>query len=181
MAIKTFTTGEVLTASDTNTYLANSGLVFVKSQTVGSGVAEVIVTDAFSATYDNYKVIYTNGVGSTIAILTMRLGNTNTGYSNAGMVVPYSGATSASQTNNGAAWSPIGVMASDYANVNLEIFSPFLSRKTFISWDYLYASGEYIRFGGFLNNSTSYTAFTIFCGAGTLTGGQVTVYGYRKG
>jgi hypothetical protein len=28
MAIKTFTTGEVLTASDTNTYLANSGLVF---------------------------------------------------------------------------------------------------------------------------------------------------------
>jgi hypothetical protein len=30
MAIKTFTTGEVLTASDTNTYLANAGLVFVK-------------------------------------------------------------------------------------------------------------------------------------------------------
>jgi hypothetical protein len=38
MAIKTFTTGEVLTASDTNTYLANSGLVYVKSQTIGSGV-----------------------------------------------------------------------------------------------------------------------------------------------
>jgi hypothetical protein len=27
MAIKTFTTGEVLTAADTNTYLANSGLI----------------------------------------------------------------------------------------------------------------------------------------------------------
>jgi hypothetical protein len=31
MAIKTFTTGEVLTAADTNTYLANSGLVYVKT------------------------------------------------------------------------------------------------------------------------------------------------------
>ena len=29
MAIKTFTTGEVLTASDTNTYLNNGGLVFI--------------------------------------------------------------------------------------------------------------------------------------------------------
>lgn len=53
MAIKTFTTGEVLTASDTNTYLANSGLVFVKSQTIGSAVTSVTVSDAFSATYDN--------------------------------------------------------------------------------------------------------------------------------
>ena len=34
MAIKTFTTGEVLTASDTNTYLANAGLVYITSTAV---------------------------------------------------------------------------------------------------------------------------------------------------
>jgi len=31
MAIKTFTTGEVLTAADTNTYLTNSGFQYVSS------------------------------------------------------------------------------------------------------------------------------------------------------
>jgi hypothetical protein len=35
MAIKTFTTGEVLTASDTNTYLANSGLVVMGATVTG--------------------------------------------------------------------------------------------------------------------------------------------------
>ncbi len=30
MAVKTFTTGEVLTAADTNTYLNNGGLVYIK-------------------------------------------------------------------------------------------------------------------------------------------------------
>ena len=39
MAIKTFTTGEVLTAADTNTYLANSGLVYVASGTVAANTA----------------------------------------------------------------------------------------------------------------------------------------------
>ena len=55
MAVKTFTT-EVLTSADTNTYLANSGLVYVKSHTITSG-ASVVVTDAFSSTYDNYLII----------------------------------------------------------------------------------------------------------------------------
>jgi hypothetical protein len=63
MAIKTFTTGEVLTASDTNTYLANSGLVFVKSQAITSG-STVVVTDAFSSTYDNYRIVIDNGVAT---------------------------------------------------------------------------------------------------------------------
>jgi hypothetical protein len=57
MAIKTFTTGEVLTASDTNTYLANAGLVYVKSQTIGTGVSSVIVSDCFTTDYDNYKIV----------------------------------------------------------------------------------------------------------------------------
>jgi hypothetical protein len=34
--------------------------------------------------------------------------------------------------------------------------------------------------GAFLNNSTSYTGFTIIPETGTLTGGTVDVYGYAK-
>jgi len=80
MAIKTFTTGEVLTASDTNTYLANSGLVYIKQQTVGNAVASVTVSDAFSSTYDNYKITYTGGASSGGGALKLTLGATVTGY-----------------------------------------------------------------------------------------------------
>ena len=41
MAVKTFTQGEKLTAADTNTYLNNGGLVFVKQVTVGSAVSPI--------------------------------------------------------------------------------------------------------------------------------------------
>ena len=53
MAVKTFTTGEVLTASDTNTYLANAGLVYITSTSVGTG-GSLTVSNCFSATYNNY-------------------------------------------------------------------------------------------------------------------------------
>jgi hypothetical protein len=176
MSFPSFASGEVLTAADMNAV----GLWLVKSQAVGTGVSSVTVTGAFSADYDNYKVIYADGAGSTIAVINMRLGSTAAGYFNAGMIVPYTGATSASQNNNAAQWSPVGVFASDYANLNFEILSPFLSKKTFIAWDYLYATGEYIRAGGYLNDTSSYTSFTIITGGGTLTGGTIRVYGYRK-
>jgi hypothetical protein len=74
MAIKTFTTGEVLTAADTNTYLANSGLVYVASTTVGTGVSSVTVSSAFNSTYDNYKIIYSGGVGSVTTTISMSKG-----------------------------------------------------------------------------------------------------------
>ena len=179
MAVKTFTSGEVLTASDTNTYLNNGGLVYVTQQTVGTAVASVTVTGAFNATYDSYRIIYTNGVGSGIAVINMTLGSTATGYYQGGISVPFTGATLLSQVNNGPAWANTGVMGTDYANVVVEIHNPYLSKKTFITWDYLYTA-EYIRIGGYLNNTTSYTAFTLTTGAGTLTGGTITVYGYRK-
>lgn len=54
MAIKTFTTGEVLTASDTNTYLANAGLVYV-AQTTFSAASTVQFTNCFNSTYRNYR------------------------------------------------------------------------------------------------------------------------------
>jgi hypothetical protein len=42
------------------------------------------------------------------------------------------------------------------------------------------ANGEAGAGGGILNNSTSYTAFTITPASGTYTGGTIYVYGYKK-
>ena len=47
-------------------YLLNGGqgLTLLKTQVVGSAVASVSVTSAFSATYENYLIIYSGGAGS---------------------------------------------------------------------------------------------------------------------
>ena len=72
MAVKTFTAGETATAADTNTYLANSGLVYIKEQTIGNGVGSVTVSNAFSATYDNY-VININVTTSSASVGALKL------------------------------------------------------------------------------------------------------------
>ena len=59
MTYPTFTNGQVLPASDLNAI----GLWLVKSQTVGTGVSSVTVSNAFSADFDNYRIIYSGGVG----------------------------------------------------------------------------------------------------------------------
>jgi hypothetical protein len=56
------------------------GLVLISTTTIGTTVASVTVSGAFSATYDNYKIIVSGGVGSTNITLRLKLGSTTTGY-----------------------------------------------------------------------------------------------------
>ena len=74
MALTTYTSGEVLTAASLNanfTFAAASGLTLV-STTTFTTQATVDIT-AFSATYDNYKVIVQTTAGT--ADLFFRLGD----------------------------------------------------------------------------------------------------------
>ena len=57
MAVYTFTQGEKVTTNLANTYMTNGGLVWISSTTVGSGVTTVTVSNAFSATYDSYRIV----------------------------------------------------------------------------------------------------------------------------
>jgi hypothetical protein len=64
MAIKTFTTGEVLTASDTNTYLANSGMTYIGAYTASA--ATLFINSCFTSTYNNYFITFqTTSVSTT--------------------------------------------------------------------------------------------------------------------
>jgi hypothetical protein len=106
MAIKTFTTGEVLTAANTNTYLANSGLV-----TVGGGsftnVASFDIT-GFSSTYDMYQLVMTVGGVTGVRALTaeLYLGATvraGTGYYGQQFLSTFTGTTGVFNTRSAAA------------------------------------------------------------------------------
>jgi hypothetical protein len=182
MATKTFTTGEVLTAADTNTFLANSGLVFIKQQTVGATVGTVTVSDAFSSTYDNYRIIYSGGVGSGVIYLTLQLGATTTAYYGSLFGSTYTaGAFAGAGLNNGANFAYAGFAnSSSFALLSCDLFHPNLARITNLSSNWSFNGVSYSMFIGEQASSTQFTAFTIGTSSGTMTGGIVTVYVYRK-
>jgi hypothetical protein len=181
MAIKTFTS-EVLTSGDVNTYLTNSGLVYVKQQTVGSGVTSVSVTDAFSSTYDNYRVIYASGTAASAASLTFAFNGSATGYYAAVTGTSYTGAGSAIAEANNGSWSFAGIVTADGNSLDLTLYQPFIALKTGMQVSGRFdirAAGAAYTGGGFHNVASSFTGFTITAGA-AFTGGTIFVYGYRK-
>jgi hypothetical protein len=181
MAVKTFTS-EILTSSDTNTYLANSGLVYVTSQTIGSGVASINVPSAFNSTYNAYKVIVAGGATSADAQLYLKLGASATGYYAIKAFYVYSTAGGfAGSDNNAAQWTTVGFSINGQGmSAAIELQNPFLAKYTYMS-----ASAAATTIGGAVTGvhqvATSYTDLTITASAGTMTGGTVTVYGYRLG
>jgi hypothetical protein len=60
--------------------------------------------------------------------------------------------------------------------------NPFLAKTTTINADLSAADATtYVaNYVGWLNNTTSYTAFTLTASGGTMTGGTIRVYGYQN-
>ena len=185
MAIKTFTAGAVLTAADTNTYLANSGLVYVKSQTVGTGVSSVTVTSAFSTDYDNYRIIWSGGTISALALIGVYMGSAAaSAYYGTRLSATILGVANSTGDNNAGQWTYSCAGTTTTSPMSFDLFQPYASSRTHIDSIYNEVNGATSTFGrytGFLDNATSYTSFTIDPqGAVTMTGGTITVYGYRK-
>jgi hypothetical protein len=177
MPVPDFSPGEVLTAAA----MDSIGLWLVKTQTIGTSVASVTVTGAFSADYENYLVQIVGGVASTEVALTMALTGSATGYYGGLMVVAYSGgAVSGGGVNNQASWTYAGTANTTGIAMNATLLGPFLTKNTVIQAGYAAPSGTAAGvFNGYHASAASYTGFTLGV-AGTLTGGTIRVYGYRK-
>ena len=174
----------MLTASSLNnnfSFAAANGLTLVSATTIGTTVSSVTVSSAFSSTYDNYKVIIQGGASSAYCFLRLTLGATATGYYAGVWDFNYAGATGATGQANTAFWL-FGNGTTDGLSTSGEILQPFLGDQTTFnsSTPSLLTTGEMRQAGGWLNNTTSYTAFTITPSTGTLTGGTIYVYGYQK-
>jgi len=103
--------------------------------------------------------------------------------------VTVTGAFSATYDNylitiNGGAGS--GWTASYYSTSNhsgyINLQNPFLSKNTTIDTTAIGGTGYFIaKYSGMLNDTNSYTAFTLTGGsASTMTGGEIRVYGYQN-
>jgi uncharacterized protein YhjY with autotransporter beta-barrel domain len=184
MPITTYTAGQVLTAASLNSnFSAAGGLQFIKAQTIGTAVSAVTVTGAFSATYDNYLVIVSGGVASADTSLVLTLGSTTTGYYWLGSSQQY-GSTTLTSTfvNNGAAFQSVVYGSTNALSGQCVIDNPFATKRTMVRYEATGSSTTYFRnqAQGFLDNATSYTAFTLTTSAGTVTGGTIRVYGYAN-
>jgi hypothetical protein len=158
-----------------------SGLTLVTTQTIGSGVSSVAVTGAFSATYDSYKIIVSGGVGSTDANFQLQLGATTSNYGWYEQVMTTSAATiSGSWIGNTSSFG-FGKQSTTLLNGVMEIQCPFLAKATTMtSWGIRNVATVRTAFHyGIIDNSTSYTDFTILSDT-TMTGGTIKVYGYAN-
>lgn len=157
-----------------------SGLVLVSSTTIGSAVSSVTVSNAFSSTYDNYKVLISGGVGSASTIeLRLTFGATATNYYYATYSIAFATGTASTTAGNNTTFIPAGGANTTSINSAMEIIAPNLAEQT-----YVYAQSminDAIGWqSGYLANTTAYTAFTLTTSTGTLTGGTIKVYGYKN-
>jgi hypothetical protein len=190
-------TGQTIFETDTNKLLVwnatawvipNSpaqnpqGLEFIKTQTIGSGVSSVTVADAFSATYDNYKIVM-NSTGSSNHSIDIKFGSSVTGYYGVLVYAEYTATViSMAGRNNTSQMNWVGGCsgAGQSSIANLDVMNPFAAAYTRVANGAYADSTAYGTMQGEHKVATSYTSFILATNNGTLTGGTITVYGYRK-
>lgn len=186
MAIKTFTTGEVLTASDTNTYLANSGWVYVNSGTFSASSA-VQVNSVFTSTYTNYKLVFHNlllTAGTNSAIIQLSAGGTpagGTGYYSGSQywtfaVTPASAAFGDSAS---ASWGGLYLDSAVRSSAEFTLYNPAVAVATTQTYNTIAWSNSLRMGGGIHNVATAYDGFRITPTSSTLNG-TWSVYGQRN-
>jgi len=162
---------------------AYPGLRLVKKQTIGSAVSSISVTNCFNATYENYKVLITGGVGSATGDFGWYLTQITANYYTNLVNQSWGTATVSGAVQSNAASSIwIGGYSTTGMYAEIELQSPFLSKITTAqhsNYSQNIAGGSVGRASTLINNTTSATGLTITTGGGqTVTGGTIYVYGY---
>lgn len=155
------------------------GLELIKSQTIGTAVSSVVVSDVFSSTYNHYLIKASGGVASTVINFNIQLGSTTSGYKYQLLFGGWNNTASAEGSTAASSFRYCGGGDTTGFDSHAEIMSPFESKYT-RGLSSETATGD----GGFsihvLPTSTSFTGFTFIPTSGTITGGTIRVYGYRN-
>jgi hypothetical protein len=156
------------------------GLTHLVSQTIGSAVSSIAVNNVFSSAYDNYRVIINTSATANGAAITMQLNNsTSTTYSTLGFYMQLGSNTVVGSSDGSQARAVIGLTSPSTMSSVSDVINPFASTTTQFYSNSM-ASGFSSHRAAFDTSTASSTGFTITPGGGTLTGGTITVYGYRK-
>ena len=191
MAIKTFTDNTTLPASDINSFLANSGLVYVGS-TAFDGLTNNF-TSVFSAAYDHYQILLTglnNGSattrGITLKLLSGSTATTDSTYQT-NQVIQFNASTLSGSGVAASTSLDLTALSSNTGGsgvLRMEVYNPFVAVNTFFTIQTETYQSNVTAFvhrsaSGIHNTQTSYNGFQLL-GATDNFRGTATVYGYRK-
>lgn len=173
MATKTFSSGDVLTAADTNTYLANSGTQFIARATF-TNVGSFDVT-GFSSDFDVYKLwisVKRHAAGTSSLTAQIRLGGSSYGsqYYGASWYATYLGSTGVSNRNNGTNFPLPDCAGAPPALIDATIRGPG-DQSFAITYNGYNTAGSSMVVGGFSNYSSpsTFDEIRIF-GSSNITG-----------
>jgi len=171
----TFSSGAALTAAQ----MSSVGLWLVKSQAVGTAVASVTVSSAFSADYDSYRIIYSGGSG-TAGEVKMSLGASTASYRSACIYATWAGGTGVFGLDNTASWA-VGSCRTLGNSVCIDVHRPFSADETWFNGTYIGLATDSVSgsLNGYHSVASSYSSFIFTSSTGTLTGGTIYVYGYK--
>jgi hypothetical protein len=176
MPVPDFSPGEVLTAAA----MDSIGLWKVATFTATSG-SSLVCSNVFSSTFENYKIVC-SGVRTTgDAAISMKMGAAASGHYAGYLRATTASGFNAGYDNNLASWSQVTVSTSSRSGqFSMDIFNPFLSQSTAMvgnSNDPRTTANAPTGYSGWMNDTNSYTSFTL--AGGTFTNIKVVVYGYR--
>jgi len=183
----TYTQSQISSLLDAKSPVSTTGLVLLSTTTISSGVSSVVVTNAFSATYEQYQISVTNAQTSAAdAWLALQLGSTTSGYYGVISIANYSngafsGGGNFSNASNFNYAFAISNPATNLSGGSITITNPFATKRTTINGfvTRLLTTGYAGTVGCFQDSDTSFTGFTLIPSGGTITSGTIKVYGYK--
>jgi hypothetical protein len=176
MGLELVTTCTVTSAGGTSA-TASGGVI-----TLGAGNTTVTVSNAFSATYDNYLIQISSVFSSHGARFYMRgTGSTGATHNGVWFYTAVSASTINGATQGSTSYFDIGLVSSTgRTELLVDVFNPFAASIA-TRMTTRFSGHEYSGAGGGRDtNAASSTSFDLLPGTGTMTGGTIRVYGYRN-
>jgi hypothetical protein len=182
MAVKTFAVGELATSADVNTYLANSGLVYVSSGSFATA-ASVDITN-ISSTFVYYKLVF-SAIGSATAGLQAVLYNGGTArnslyYAGVGYA-DYTNSVGGANSSNSTSYLWAGQVTTAYrAQTVMEFRMKASEQFTFTLQAFEANTFRSIHSAGFRNATDAFDRIRITPSGGANMTGEWRLYGYRE-
>ena len=154
--------------------------------TIGTTVSTVSVGNAFSSTYDNYKIVMANGAASSNGcLLSFQFAGITalSNYYGAATLARYTtGAVSGLTMNGTASFSYAGQHLSGQHIFNIDVVGANKTTRKYMTNGFHIAigTGDYGTSSCECIGTSAETGFNILVSTGTITGGTIRVYGYRN-
>ncbi len=192
MPLTTYTAGQVLTAASLNANLSFAsiagGLTFISSTTFTTATSVSLPANTFTATYDNYLLVFSTTAISTTMTMTGRLraagvDDSSANYSNMLNLVDNAAGGNSSVSNSGqTAFNLQFATTSRPFQGFIDVSTPFLTQRTVIfPRVQCQTSGgtnrQILQGSGQIDLTTSFDSFSIIASTGTMTG-TIKAYGY---